>query len=649
MMALPSAEYREAPPEQLTNRPPFRRLRGYAFDPSLSLRLETAAINHAVFDIPWEGNLKPGPRGEYVEVLDYDPASGCWYEPVDLNAVHLLAQDGVAPSEGNPQFHQQMVYAVAMNTITHFERALGRQVLWSPRVDHGAPSGEQETFVRTLRIYPHALRAANAYYSPQKKALLFGYFQGQTGTVFGCLSQDIVAHETTHALLDGMHRRYVEDNHPDTLAFHEAFADLVALFQHFTFADVLKHQIARTRGDLETQSLLGELAQQFGEATGRYGALRNAIGETGADGKWKLLEPNPRLLKGATESHERGSILVAAMFAAFLAIYKVRTKGIIALASAGSGILPQGALHPDVVDALANEATRTAQHFLGMSIRALDYCPPFDITYGDYLRALITADYDMVANDKHGYRVALIESFRRWGITPQGLKTLSEEQLRWPYARLEYEHSATDGGHWNALAQLAVELKDLVSKSLYLQDRKEVFNTLRQARKAAHAYLEGIFADRATLQRENFMAVTGLNLNRNAGLSGLRYRASGVPSFEVHSVLPTLRVTPDGQIMKQLIISMTQRLRDMPIDPADASLGTFNFRGGSTLIFDMEGESPTLRYAITRPINDTARLEAIQAYKQGRLKQGLSLRETYFGDASALRADEPFCMLHSDY
>lgn len=649
MMPLPSAEYRESPPEQLANRPPFRRLRGYAFDPSLSMRLETAAINHTVFEIPWEGNLKPGPRGEYVEVVDYDPASACWYEPVDLNATNLLAQDGLAPSEGNPQFHQQMAYAVAMNTITHFERALGRQVLWSPRADPRAESGLQESFVRTLRIYPHALRAANAYYSPQKKALLFGYFQGLTGTVFSCLSQDIVAHETTHALLDGMHRRYVEDNHPDTLAFHEAFADLVALFQHFTFPEVLRHQIARTRGDLETQSLLGELAQQFGEATGRYGALRNAIGEVGADGVWRLVEPNPLRLREAKEPHERGAILVAAMFSAFLAIYKVRTKRIIALASAGSGVLPQGALHPYLVDALAQEATKTAQHYLGICIRALDYCPPFDISYGDYLRALITADYDMVANDRHGYRVALIESFRRWGIIPEGLKTLSEEQLRWPYARLEYEDSDADGTQWNALALLAIELKDLVSKSLYLQDREEVFNTLREARIAAHEFLRSVFEDHATLQRENFMKVTGLNMNLDAGMSGLSYRASGLPSFEVHSVLPTLRVTPDGLIMKQLIISMTQRLRGMPIDPEDAAKGTFDFRGGSTLIFDMEGESPTLRYAITRPINDAARLEAIQAYKQTRIDRGLSLRETYFGDSAALRVHEPFCMLHSDY
>ena len=42
--------------------------------------------------------------------------------------------------------------------------------------------------------------------------------------------------------------------------------------------EALSHQIAETRGDLEKQNLLGQLAVQFGEATGRYGALRDYIG-----------------------------------------------------------------------------------------------------------------------------------------------------------------------------------------------------------------------------------------------------------------------------------------------------------------------------------------------------------------------------------
>src|SRR5512143_2251055 len=98
-------------------RPPlFRRLRVFAFDPGLATQLENAAFNVATIKVPWE-KVEPGPAGEYLEVLDIDPASGCCYAPLDLNDKYLLAQDGLDPSEGNPAFHQQMVYAVAMTTI----------------------------------------------------------------------------------------------------------------------------------------------------------------------------------------------------------------------------------------------------------------------------------------------------------------------------------------------------------------------------------------------------------------------------------------------------------------------------------------------------------------------------------------------------
>ncbi|HKP73115.1 MAG TPA: S8/S53 family peptidase, partial [Pyrinomonadaceae bacterium] len=92
--------------------PPFRRVRTYAVDPSFSNRLDTAATNEVVLKVRWE-KLKPGPTGEYLAVGDTD-ATGKTYPPVDLNDPRLLAQDGAQPSEGNPAFHQQMVYAVAM-------------------------------------------------------------------------------------------------------------------------------------------------------------------------------------------------------------------------------------------------------------------------------------------------------------------------------------------------------------------------------------------------------------------------------------------------------------------------------------------------------------------------------------------------------
>ena len=395
---------------------PDRRLRAYAFDPSLATQLDTALINEAVLRVPWEP-LEPGPVGEYLEVVDYDPASGCFYEPVDLNEPHLLAQDGLAPSEGNPQFHQQMVYAVAMTTIENFERRLGRKALWAPTSSamptarsSRSRTGAVRSAVERLRIYPHALREANAYYSPEKKALLFGYFPASPRPTPARTCRAAWSSPACRTTWSPTRRptrcstactaTSASDSNPDVLAFHEAFADIVALFQHFTQPEALRHQIARTRGDLASQNLLGELAHQFGQAIGNHGALRDAIGKPDpVTGIWSPPCPTPRTIATATEPHDRGAILVAAMFDAFLSIYKARIADLLRIATGGSGVLPEGNLHPDLVNRLAGEATKTAGHILRMAIRALDYCPPVDITFGEYLRALVTADDDLVPDD----------------------------------------------------------------------------------------------------------------------------------------------------------------------------------------------------------------------------------------------------------
>ena len=132
------------------------------------------------------------------------------------------------------------------------------------------------------------------------------------------------------------------------LALHEALADVIALFQHFTYPEVLKDQISRTRGELEQQNLLGELAYQFGQAIGQDGALRSAIGEIDpSTGKWRSHTPDPEKLLTTTESHARGALFVAALFDAFLLIYKSRIRHLLRIASGGTGVLPAGEIHPD--------------------------------------------------------------------------------------------------------------------------------------------------------------------------------------------------------------------------------------------------------------------------------------------------------------
>ena len=208
--------------------PTRRRLRVFATDPGDSSRLQTSFVNTATVEIPWENNLRPGPVGEYVEVVDVDPASGAAYDPVDLDHEYLLGQDGLAPSEGNPQFHQQMVYAVAMRTIRNFELALGRRVLWAERRLQRQSAGRavRAGTGRRLRPTPADLSARHAggerLLQPGQEVPAVRLFPARRtpattsgGTVFTCLSHDIVAHETTHAVLDGLHPHYQEDTNPD--------------------------------------------------------------------------------------------------------------------------------------------------------------------------------------------------------------------------------------------------------------------------------------------------------------------------------------------------------------------------------------------------------------------------------------------------
>ena len=79
----------------------------------------------------------------------------------------------------------------------------------------------------------------------------------------------------------------------------------------------------------------------------------------------------------------------------------------------------------------AEVAAVVAIAFAPIIIRAIDYCPSFHCTFGEYLRALITADYDLVGEEGTLYREVIVASFRRYGVTVPDVPTLSVESLLW--------------------------------------------------------------------------------------------------------------------------------------------------------------------------------------------------------------------------
>jgi hypothetical protein len=398
---------------RLSETPARRPLRVFAGDPMIQGELGGPLL----LDVPYE-QLRPGPVGERLAVVDFDASQNTYYTPVDLDHPAIATQSGLPPSESDPRFHQQMVYAVAARVLETFDAALGRKLRFV-----------RNRRVVPLRLLPHAFQGQNAFYDPQSCAILFGYYRASQSNpgrhqpgqlVFTSVSHDIIAHEMTHAMLDRIKPYFRQPTSSDALAFHEGFADIVTILHQFSLPSLLHKAIARQRGDLRVHGVFSDLAEQFGQTSGAGAALRSVIEDSA-----------PKLGHRRLPIHDRGAVLAAAIFSAFVRSYEARTRDLLRIATGGLGRLPDGELSTDLVGRLASEAAAAARSTLEMCIRALEYTPPVDITFGDYLRALVTADRELDPGDPYGQRRALIDEFLRRGLYVQGVRSPSEDALCW--------------------------------------------------------------------------------------------------------------------------------------------------------------------------------------------------------------------------
>jgi hypothetical protein len=372
--------------------------------------------------IAWEA-LEQGPTGHRVQVVDYDATTQTLYRPPQTDPDQVPYPFGDKEILGDPGFHAKNAYALVMRTLARFEYALGRRVTWN------FPAHQ-------LKVVPHAFQEMNAFYSREAQSVVFGYYRRGNEPVFLCLSHDIVVHETTHALLDGLRGRFMAPSSPDQAAFHEGFADIVALLSVFSLRDVLGLLIERdpdsnekdgvisradvTADKLRESVLLGLAEDMAAEAGGaRVNALRRSVD----------LEPDRNLLNRAQyrEPHRRGEVLVAATMRAFVDAWVRRLVG-------------PAATQTELIDLrrVIEEGADVADTLLTMAIRGLDYTPPVHLEFGDFLSAMLTADTEVRADDaKYGLRQGLLESYASYGIepasktadgvwTPSGLQLTSE-------------------------------------------------------------------------------------------------------------------------------------------------------------------------------------------------------------------------------
>jgi hypothetical protein len=242
------------------------------------------------------------------------------------------------------------------------------------------------------------------------------------------------------------------------------------------------------------------------------------------------------------EEHRRGELLVAAMLGSFLDIWVARLEKI--------GTLTEGRKDRSLV---VEEGAKAADHLLTMAIRAIDYCPPVDLTFSDYLSALLTVDREVVPGDRYGYREALLRNFAGYGINPTADADVDEDGSWLRYDK-ELVYSRT---HFDSM----------------LRDEEEMFRFVWENRRALE-------------------------------LGDIGY-------VEVQSVRPSTRIAPDGFVLRETIAEYVQILTvqaeeleqlGVPMPDGLDFWRNVTLFGGGTLIFDEYGQ---LKYRIANHLLNT--------------------------------------------
>ena len=283
----------------------------------------------------------------------------------------------------NPYFHQLNAWAVVQRVLEFYEEssALGRPVPWGF-------DGNR------LIIVPHAGFGENAFYDHRSKSLQFYYFGDHQSPGYTCLSHDIIAHETGHAILDGIRPMYNQLSSLQTAAFHEFIADLTAILLAL-FNDDIRHFVSKTSAGLTEANVLADLAKEFAKEVEGREYLRTAFNQL-----------TLKDVKSSLVPHTVSQVMTGAMWDILTRIAKKH--------------MDKNVQGQKVT--LAQALWWAADRFRRVALQPLDLCPPCDIQFIDYARAVIRNDILTNPVDEHGYRAAMLEVFHLRGLCPCAYK-----------------------------------------------------------------------------------------------------------------------------------------------------------------------------------------------------------------------------------
>jgi hypothetical protein len=337
-----------------------------------------AIVDFSVDDGSLRRLAKLNPKGsQYRNVGVYDvpaPAlagpGAAWNRSAKISLAELRTRDG------DSGFVKVSVFGTVIRAIGFVEDpvVLGRSVEW-------AFEGRQ------ILVVPDAGTLDNAFYHRPSRSLQFFSYEpaGSQGLLRTGLSQDIVTHETAHALVDGIAPDLYDAVSPESLAIHESVADITAAMISLRSRDPATGRLtpAKALDAVLRSSRYSRIAEEFGRSRGSADALRDAINE-------RTLNPRARKPTRVVDWNSPHSLSEVLTGAVFTVLVKVLTETM-TQTDAGRAI-PQIRVSPGGSDPFRRAAGYAINRLGSMLFKGLDWLPPGEAGFGDLARAMLAAD-----------------------------------------------------------------------------------------------------------------------------------------------------------------------------------------------------------------------------------------------------------------
>jgi hypothetical protein len=409
-------------------------------DPAVAVETEARSITHPVVVKDSKG-FSAGPACRRVAIVDLDFHTGKLRAPAELDpkarpypnigmySAPIPTKKGAAsmPWTRNSErgidvgqlgfmtlddpFMKVSVFGTVLRTLGLVQNpaVLGREIPW-------AFPGEQ------LLVVPRAGDLDNAFYHRDSRSLQFYYGATSSGqTVYSGLSQDIVAHETAHAIIDGIAPDLYDASSPESLAIHEGLADLTAGLLSMRNRE-LTHKPGDRRMDLkifQQSSRFSRIAEEFGRWRGHGTSLRDIC-------NMKTMDPKGRQDRRVDSSspHSASEVLSGLLFQVFRSLFARMPDD----PAAWRKMSKQEASN---FEAMRYRVAYASDRTLGLAYRGLDWLPPGDASFADLTLAMLAADQEFFPRDAQT-RKQLREEATSRGISLSDAASRSVSQVEVP-------------------------------------------------------------------------------------------------------------------------------------------------------------------------------------------------------------------------